>query len=64
MGVSAKTQERILQYAKEIGYQPNLLAKSLYSGKSYTLGVVVPSIGDMFYAELVKECEIEAKKHG
>lgn len=64
MGISAKTQERIIQYAKEKGYQPNLLAKSLYSGKSHTLGVVVPSIGDMFYAELVKECEIEAQKHG
>jgi LacI family transcriptional regulator len=63
-GISTKTQEKILRYAKEKGYQPNLLAKSLYSGKSYTLGVIVPSIGDMFYAGLVKEFEIEAKKNG
>jgi len=63
-GISLKTQERILKFAKENGYQPNLLAKSLFSGKSFTLGVVVPSIGDLFYAELVRECEIEAKKHG
>jgi LacI family transcriptional regulator len=64
MGISAKTQERILQYAKEKGYQPNLLAKSLYSGISNTIGVIVPSIGDMFYAELLKEIEVEAKKSG
>jgi LacI family transcriptional regulator len=64
MGISSKTEEKILKYSKEKGYQPNLLAKSLYSGKSYTLGVIVPSIADMFYAELVREFEIEAKKNG
>lgn len=63
-GISTTTQEKILQYAKEIDYQPNLLARSLYSGISNTIGVIVPSIGDMFYAELVKEIEIEAKKKG
>lgn len=63
-GISTETQRRILEYAEKIGYQPNMLAKSLYSGRSQTLGVVVPSIGDIFYAELVKECEIAAKKYG
>lgn len=64
MGISEKTQNRVLQYAKEMGYQPNLLARSLYSGRTNTIGVIVPSIGDAFYAELVRECEIEAKKNG
>lgn len=64
MGISEKTQNRVLQYAKEKGYQPNLLARSLYSGRTNTIGVIVPSIGDAFYAELVRECEIEAKKNG
>jgi LacI family transcriptional regulator len=64
MGISAKTEQKILQYAKEKGYEPNLLARSLYSGKSDTLGVIVPSIGDAFYAELVREFENEAKKNG
>lgn len=63
-GISPKTQEKIVRYAEEKGYQPNLLAKSLFSGKSNTIGVIVPSIGDLFYAELVKEFEVEAKKNG
>ena len=63
-GISDSTQKRILEYVEEKGYQPNLLAKSLYSGKSNTIGVIVPSIGDVFYAELVKEFEVEAKKGG
>lgn len=63
-GISASTQKKIIEYVEEKGYQPNLLAKSLYTGKSNTIGVIVPSIGDMFYAELVKELELEAKKSG
>lgn len=63
-GISKKTQERILSYADKYKYQPNLLAKSLHSGISNTIGVVVPSIGDVFYAELVREIEKEAKKRG
>ena len=63
-GVSKKTQERILNYAKSINYQPNLLARSLIKGKSNTIGVLVPSIGDSFYAKLLKELESEAEKRG
>jgi LacI family transcriptional regulator len=63
-GISAATQKRILRYAEDKEYQPNLLAKSLYSGKSNTIGVVIPSIGDAFYAKLVMEFEVEAKKNG
>ena len=63
-GISASTQKKILAYVEEKGYQPNLLAKSLYTGISNTIGVIVPSIGDIFYAELVKEFEVEAKKSG
>lgn len=63
-GISASTQKKILDYVEEKGYQPNLLAKSLFTGISNTIGVIVPSIGDIFYAELVKEFEVEAKKSG
>ena len=63
-GISPRTQKRILDYTKSINFQPNLLARSLISGKSHTIGVVVPSIGDTFYAELVQDIEQAAKKRG
>jgi LacI family transcriptional regulator len=63
-GVSKKTQERVLAYVESINYQPNLLARSLIKGVSSTIGVIVPSIGDSFYAKLVKEIEKEAEKKG
>ncbi|MDD5072324.1 MAG: LacI family DNA-binding transcriptional regulator [Candidatus Omnitrophica bacterium] len=40
--VSPKLRERILKIAKEMGYMPNLVARSLISKKSSTVGVVFP----------------------
>src|SRR3989339_1993021 len=40
--VSAKLRERILKIAAEMGYQPNMLARSLISKKSSTVAVVFP----------------------
>jgi LacI family transcriptional regulator len=62
--ISAVTQEKIRAYAKKIDYQPNLLAKSLINGTSHTLGLVVPSIGDEFYAHIAREIELEAETYG
>lgn len=61
--ISLATQEKILAYAKNVNYQPNLLAKSLISGTSHTLGLIIPSIGDEFYAQIAREIELEAEKH-
>jgi LacI family transcriptional regulator len=61
--ISAITQEKIRAYAKKMDYQPNLLAKSLISGTSHTLGLIVPSIGDEFYAQIAKEIELEAEAY-
>ena len=63
-GVNAKTQERVLSYIKSINYQPNQLARSLVRGVTNTIGILVPSIGDSFYAKLLKEIEREAEKKG
>ncbi|MFD6415192.1 LacI family DNA-binding transcriptional regulator [Streptomyces sp. NPDC060194] len=36
----AETRERVLASARELGYQPNSLAKSLQSGRTYTVGLM------------------------
>jgi len=63
-GISPATQKRILDYTKRVHFEPNRLARSLVSGYTNTIGVVVPSVGDMFYSELVMEIENAAKKRG
>ena len=55
--VDSKTKERILKKAREMGYTPNHIAKSLVSRKSFTIGVVVPEIAHSFFAEAIQGIE-------
>ena len=46
--VGEETAQRILKIANEMNYQPNLAAKSLRSGKTKTIGLVVSDISKSF----------------
>jgi LacI family transcriptional regulator len=61
-GISEKT--RIRKIIARLDYQPNLLASSLRAQRSFTIGVVIPSITNPFYPELVRGIEDEAQRHG
>jgi len=50
--VAKETKERILKRAKELDYQPNMLARSLVTGHSYLIGLVVPGLMHPFFAEI------------
>lgn len=63
-GFNAATIKRVKDYAEQINYQPNLLARSLSLGVSHTIGLIIPFIGDTFYASLTQAIEREADKHG
>lgn len=55
--VSEKTRARVLQAIEELGYRPNLVARGLAQGKTSTFGLVVPTISNPFFAEVVEEIE-------
>lgn len=63
-GISMATQEKVIQYAKSLNYMPNLLARSLNTGVSGTIGLIIPSISDLFYSQVAREIENEAEKLG
>ena len=63
-GISIATQEKVLRYAKSLNYQPNLLARSLNTGVSGTIGLIIPDISDLFYSQVAREIECEAEKLG
>ena len=52
--VGETTRKRVLQRVRELNYQPNMLARGLASGKSYTIGLIVPDLVHTFFAELAK----------
>ena len=62
--VKAETAEKILKIAEELHYQPNHSARSLRSGKSFTLGVILSDISNSFFAEIARYIEDEAFRRG
>ena len=62
--VGEKTAQRILKIANEMNYQPNLAAKSLRSGKTKTIGLVVSDISNPFFSQLARVLEDEAAAVG
>ncbi|HEX2722895.1 MAG TPA: LacI family DNA-binding transcriptional regulator [Gemmatimonadaceae bacterium] len=55
--VSAETRERVLDAARELGYVPNVVARSLVRSRSYAIGVIVPDLRNPFFAEVVSGAE-------
>ena len=62
--VSAETRARVLRAAEELGYRPNILAQGLVRRRSFALGVVVPDLGNPFFAAVVSGAEKVASKEG
>ncbi len=48
------TRKRVLKRMKELNYQPNMMARGLASGRTYTVGLVVPDLVHPFFAEFAK----------
>ncbi|MGE5313112.1 MAG: LacI family DNA-binding transcriptional regulator [Acidobacteriota bacterium] len=55
--VDERTRERVLAAAKELGYRPNYIAKSLALNKTQTIGVIVPEITHSFFPEAIRGIE-------
>lgn len=50
--VAAETRARVEAAIEALGYRPNALARSLRSGRSHTLGLVLPDSANPFFAEV------------
>jgi DNA-binding LacI/PurR family transcriptional regulator len=59
--ISVDVRENIQRLAREMGYTPNAIAQSLQQQTTKTIGLVVTSIADPFYADVVKGIEAEAR---
>ena len=52
--IGEDTRRRVLKRMKELNYQPNMMARGLASGRTYTVGLVVPDLVHPFFAEFAK----------
>jgi len=62
--VAPETRERVLLAAQELGYVPNVVARSLVRSRSYAIGVIVPDLRNPFFAEVVSGAERVASEEG
>lgn len=59
--VKEETKKRVLEVIEELNYIPNMQARELTQQKSATIGVVVPSINNMFFPEVINGIENSLK---
>lgn len=62
--VSSELEQRVYRAIEELGYRPNLYARSLKTNRSYTIGVHVPDIVNPFFSTSVKTIQKEANERG
>lgn len=62
--VSDARRSAVLRAAKELGYQPHVMARSLASRTSTVLGVMVNDLRNAFFADIVEELDSAAQAAG
>lgn len=62
--ISQEVREQIQKIAESMGYSPNALAQGLQAKRTNSVGLVITTISDPFFADIVNGVEEEAKKAG
>lgn len=55
--VNEDTKKKVKDAIKKLAYRPNIVARSLKTQKSSTIGIIIPDISNQFYPEIVRGCE-------
>ncbi|WP_199902525.1 LacI family DNA-binding transcriptional regulator [Azospirillum sp. B4] len=62
--IAEATRRRVLERVAELGYQPNLMARSLVTGQTWTIGLIVPDLLHPFFAGIAKAISNDIRGHG
>jgi len=62
--VNKETRKRVMEAIETLHYTPSFLAKGMRRKKTNTFGIIIPDFRNLYYSELLKAIEEEAKKHG
>lgn len=63
-GVAEKTRKRILAAVEDLGYQPAKFAQSMRTGKTDTIGLVLPDLSNPFFPQFAKAVQQAAGTEG
>jgi DNA-binding LacI/PurR family transcriptional regulator len=62
--VSAKTREKVLAAAEELGYRPNEFARGLITNRTKIIGLVMKGVQNPFYPQVLKQFTTTFKSLG
>lgn len=62
--ISKETRKRVLKRMKELNYRPNFAARTLITGRTWTIGLIVPDLLHPFFAQIAKALSVEVRKNG
>jgi DNA-binding LacI/PurR family transcriptional regulator len=62
--VSESSRQKVLEAIRILNYQPNLIARSLKTNRTHTLGIVVPDITIAFFPKIIRGAECAARERG
>jgi LacI family transcriptional regulator len=63
-GFSEKTKRKVLKVIEELGYQPNAVARGLVNKNTQTIGVLIPTVSNMYASEILSGIEEHANDLG
>jgi LacI family transcriptional regulator len=55
--INAETRLRVLEVARRMNYQPNQHARALATNRSYLIGIIVPDLMNLYFAEVARSIE-------
>ncbi len=62
--IGEETRKRVLKRMQELNYQPNLAARALITGRTWTVGLIVPDLLHPFFAQIAKAISAQIRGHG
>lgn len=62
--VSERSRQKVLEAIRTLDYHPNLIARSLKTNRTNTLGIVIPEITVPFFPKLIRGAEFAAREKG
>src|SRR6201988_1673463 len=62
--VGEATRHKVLELARRLGYRPNRAAQAMRTGRTRSLGLVLPDLTNPFFPELAQAVENTARSRG
>ncbi len=62
--VNEQSRQKVLEAIRILNYQPNLIARSLRTNRTRTLGIVVPDLTIPFFPKVIRGAESAARERG